>query len=299
MNTKNVVAGMGMTITDVLMSADTVTWQTKNPVSHQSVQLGGVVPSALTVLTRLGVPTKLYSMVGKDMFGDVMLEKLKEEHIDVTHIIQDPDVTTPLACVILHNSDQRTIFYTSDSFATWHQPGLSRSLPKDTYLLADGHNVGLTMEFLETAKKQNTRVILDLGNPKEGLEQMIPEAYGIIIPQAYWKAIHDKEPDAIVAEYLTKGPSLVILTMGEGGCIVGTPEETFHQASWKVNAIDTNGAGDVFFGAFTYGLINQWPIHQIAEFACAAGARSTTIVGKQNKIPHSEAEIREFITSQK
>jgi sugar/nucleoside kinase (ribokinase family) len=83
--------------------------------------------------------------------------------------------------------------------------------------------------------------------------------------------------------------------MEEKGCMVGTGETIFHKPSYKVTAADTNGTGDVFFGAFTYGLIRNWSLEKTAAFSCAAAARSCAIFGKEDKLPHSEAEVNEFI----
>lgn len=292
------VAGFGLAITDVLVATDSVTLRTKNRTSTQMIQMGGVIPTALIVLTRLGIPTQFYSMVGKDMFGDTLLSILQKEGIDHTHVARNPDVNTPFASVVLHDGDQRTIFYTTGKFSEWRQPGFAQSLAPDaTYLLVDGHNNHMAYEFAKQAQSQKTQVLLDLGNPKPGLDELIAKADGVVIPRAYWKTLGLQDPETIAKKILKKGPRLVVVTMEEKGCLVATRDSLFHQPSYPVKAIDTNGAGDVFFGSFTYGLLKKWPLPKAAQFASASAAQSCTVIGKDKKIPRSEEGVLQFIAN--
>jgi sulfofructose kinase len=51
-----------------------------------------------------------------------------------------------------------------------------------------------------------------------------------------------------------------------------------------VNCVDTTGAGDVFHGAFCYGVLEGWPIEQILEFANAMAALNCTALGARGGI---------------
>lgn len=294
------VAGFGSAVIDVLMMAtESIGLQRKNPINGQTIQIGGVIPTALVVLSRLGIQTELHTIVGRDIFGDTLVSLLHNEHIFLDKIVRNPTMTTPLACVVIHKDNgQRTSFYTTGEFSTNTDIQMANALqPNAGYLIADGHNNTLTHAFIQKAKSQKTKVLLDLGNPKPGLENLVYEADAIIIPKAYWGTLAEKNPETIVKQFLEKGPSLVVLTMEEKGCLVGTKEEIFHQPSYTVSAIDTNGAGDVFFGTFMYGLIRSWELKTAAQFACASAARSCTIFGKDQKIPHNEQEVFDFIKS--
>lgn len=291
------VAGFGLSVIDVLMATETIHLEEKNPVSRQAIQIGGVIPTALITLTRLGIPTELHTFVGKDTLGDEVLTILHNENVSLKYVIERDDIATPFACVIIHkHNGSRTIFYSTGSFSTLVNTEAALSLHRDArYLLVDGHNDILSRAFMKKANAQNTRVILDMGNPKPGIEALAHKAYGIIIPHVYWKTIHPEHPENVVKDYLEKGLSLVVATLEEKGCMVGSKEGIFHQPSFKVTAVDSNGTGDVFFGAFVYGLMKEWTLEKTAEFACAAAARSCAIFGKEDKIPHSEEEIHQFI----
>lgn len=298
-NHRATVAGFGLSVVDVLMGTESIHMEEKNPVLKQGIQIGGVIPTALATLTRLGVETELHTIIGKDTLGDEICTMLRKEKVSLKNVQQLPDIATPFSCIIVNKrSGARTIFYTTGSFSSLTDVACAKSLGAGPrFLLIDGHNETISHAFVQQAKTQNMKVMLDMGNPKPGVESLSHEVYGVIIPHVYWRTISEDHPEDVVKEFLSRGPELVIATLEEKGCLVGTKEKMFRQPSYHVTAADTNGTGDVFFGAFTYGLVQNWTLEKTAVFACAAAARSCAIFGKEEKLPHSEAEINEFMLS--
>lgn len=293
------VAGLGSIVVDVLMTAENITPNQKNPVEGQTFQIGGVIPTALVALARLGITTEFRSTVGDDLFGDTLRKMLSGEHVQ-TQGLATATHQTPFAFVVAHpKSSKRTSFYTTGAFSSASGDLFSQAFDKKTtHLLIDGHNPEASQKLMMKAKQENVMVFLDIGNPKPGLEALMPLADALIVPTPYWQVKwNGTEPDRIAQELLEKGPSLVVLTMEEKGCIVAQKGNIFHQPSYAIDAIDTNGAGDVFFGTFVYGLIQQWGLPKTAKFAAAAAARSCTLVGKDAKIPRSAQEVFDFMAT--
>lgn len=107
----------------------------------------------------------------------------------------------------------------------------------------------------------------------------------------------------------------VVVTIGEDGCICGLPpgfkrspsagesktgggaeEEIFHSPGFPVKVVDTTGAGDVFHGAFIYGLLEKWDLKKTAQFACATAAMKCRELGGRAGIP-SLVEAMKFMRS--
>jgi sulfofructose kinase len=65
-----------------------------------------------------------------------------------------------------------------------------------------------------------------------------------------------------------------------------------HQAAFGVEVVDTTGAGDVFHGAFAYGLAQGWPSAKCVEFASAVAALSCRALGGRRGIPTVGAALR-------
>ena len=79
--------------------------------------------------------------------------------------------------------------------------------------------------------------------------------------------------DKIATKLLGLGPKLVAVTMGAEGCMIATREKTVHVPAFKVNVVDTTGAGDAFMGGLSYGLLQGWEHATGGHFCqCLRGA---------------------------
>jgi sugar/nucleoside kinase (ribokinase family) len=81
------------------------------------------------------------------------------------------------------------------------------------------------------------------------------------------------------------GSHAVILTKGEDGCFINTPQEHYHVPAFQVPVVDTTGAGDTFHGAFLVGLHQGYDLRQTVQFASAVAALKCTKLGGQAGIP--------------
>jgi sulfofructose kinase len=82
----------------------------------------------------------------------------------------------------------------------------------------------------------------------------------------------------------------------EGATFVDRDRRLIHVPGFKVNVVDTTGAGDVFHGGFIYGLLQGWPLEEIIRFANAVAAMKCTQIGARRGIP-TLAEVRRFLDS--
>ena len=78
---------------------------------------------------------------------------------------------------------------------------------------------------------------------------------------------------------------MTVITQGEAGSVGVYGEHVFLTPSFEVDVVDTTGAGDVYHGAFIYGLLNKWSFEKSAEFASAVAAISCTKLGGRKGIP--------------
>jgi len=105
-----------------------------------------------------------------------------------------------------------------------------------------------------------------------------------------------KEKDYFKAakKLFSQGPEIVVITLGEKGCLYKSCKETFTKPAFKVKVVDTTGAGDVFHGAFIYGLLKGWKLEKIAEFSNAVSAIKCTKLGGRAGIPTLK-EVNELL----
>ena len=94
---------------------------------------------------------------------------------------------------------------------------------------------------------------------------------------------------------LALGPKTVVLKLGARGCMIATRQDSYRVPGFKVAAVDTTAAGDVFNGAFATALAEGLTVPAAARFANAAAALSVTRPGAQNSVPSRE-EVNQFLS---
>ena len=93
------------------------------------------------------------------------------------------------------------------------------------------------------------------------------------------------------------GPEIVGITLGDDGCILSWENEIHREPAFVMDVVDTTGAGDVFHGAFIYGLLQDWPLTRIARFANAVAAMKCRELGGRAGIPALD-EVMAFLERQ-
>lgn len=97
---------------------------------------------------------------------------------------------------------------------------------------------------------------------------------------------------------LSKGPKNIIITLGAKGALVKTREIEQFISAYKVNAIDTTAAGDIYCGCLAVAMVEGKTITEAVQFASAASAISVTRMGAQPSAP-DRREIEEFMVRNK
>ena len=93
---------------------------------------------------------------------------------------------------------------------------------------------------------------------------------------------------------LDLGPSMVVVTLGADGALVVTKEEAHQVPGWRVDVVDTTGAGDTFNATFLTGLLEERPLSECLTRANAGAALSVTGLGPRGGLP-TPSEITQFL----
>ena len=126
----------------------------------------------------------------------------------------------------------------------------------------------------EVAKQHQIQVALSLSDPamvqyaRAGLEKMLAEGVDLLFcnEQEALMFTGKDSIDEAVTQLLVQNKTVVI-TLGAKGALVATHAEKIYVDGRKVNAVDTNGAGDAFAGAFLYAIKKGFDLEQAAELA--------------------------------
>lgn len=255
------------------------------------VRCGGPASTAMVTLSRLGVQTGFIGPISDDAFGKRILENLKLENVDVSQMKVTPGYTSQFAFIGISIDGKRTIFWTRGT--TPHlEPGevaLAR-FRGARVLHLDGLMIAACMEAVRQARDHGMIVVMDAGTMREGSRELASRVDILIASEGFAASLvgQGATPETGLLALRELGPSQVVVTLGERGSIGLQGEKIFRQGAFRVEVVDTTGAGDVYHGAYIYGLLQGWEMPACMRFASAAAALKCTRIGAQTAVPDLE-----------
>ncbi len=262
-------------------------------------QGGGPVATAIITLARLGARCAYLGKVGDDEEGKYIHDDFIRFGVD-DRSITNPRSHSPLSYVAIEQSTgKRAIsFYPGDKVELLPNE-INRELIADTkYLHLDGWFSTAAKQAAKWAKEEGVKVIMDgtIINPDS--KELISLTDVLITDASFpFRITGINDPEKAGRVLLSMGPNLVIITLGSNGSLAVSSDEKWKQPAFTVPVVDTTGAGDVFHGAFIFGLINQWSMNRILTFASAVAAIKCTMIGGRSGIPTCE-RVEKFLLEQ-
>lgn len=264
---------------------------TKVEVSEFSQQGGGPAATAIVTLACFGVPTRMVSKISDDPFGDFILAGLRSVGVDVSHVVIDPGHVSPFSFIAVESTTgKRTIFWTRGSVSPL-QPSEIRPdvLEGAGWLVIDGHQPAAQVKIAEEARARGIKVVLDAGTLREGMGDLVPLSHVLIASERFATEVAPAaEIEATLEELRKMGPEVCVITMGAEGSVGSDGARTVREDGFEVDVVDTTGAGDVFHGAFLYGMMQSWPVERCMRFASVAAALKCRALGGRAGIPALE-----------
>ncbi len=257
-----------------------------------SRQGGGPVPTALCTLAKFGIGSAFLGKSGKDGDGKLLRDELRRFGVNVRYLFLDPDSRTPRAFVIVEKeSGKRTVILDRTETSALSPDELNAAvIQRAKFLLIDGREPETSLTAALLARKTGGEVILDAGSPRKNIGDILPYVDHLVVSNRFsLDFTQEVDPGRAALKLAHMGFKSVVITSGRRGSIGATSDgELFQQEAFKVNVVDTTGAGDVFHGAYVYGLIQGWELPRILEFASATAALKCTRLGGRRGIPELE-----------
>jgi ribokinase len=269
----------------------------KEEVSNLTIQGGGPVATAMVTLSRLGASTTFIGKISDDYFGRLIKDSLTSESVNIDHIIIEKDKRSQFAYIVIEKeTGKRTILWSRATVSPLRREEINRDVINTAkVLLLDGLMKEGSMSAAEYAREAGVKVVVDAGSMREGALALVNLSDYFITSEDFAKQFsYGKDPKTVAMELLELGAKTVIVTLGEKGSICVTPEKYFYQPAFKVKTVDTTGCGDVFHGAFIFGLLQKWDLNETMRFASATAALKCRKIGGRTAIP-ALRDVEEFL----
>ncbi len=258
---------------------------------------GGKGANQAVACSHFGVPTELIASVGDDVFGEESIQGLITAKVNVDHVTIKKNTTTGIACILINNGDNRIILNEGANDMTSPLDAidvLDRAKDNEVLLAQFEVPVPTVVESIQKAKEKHFFTILNPAPAKTIPEDIYP-SIDLIIPNEIEAqmitgySLHDPDFDQKVIHYfISKGVKEVVMTKGANGSVYANRHEIYPLKAFKVQVVDSTGAGDTFVGAIASEIAKGKTVKEALVFASAASAITISRLGAQSSIPHLE-----------
>jgi len=292
------VVGVGVNVIDYLFRIPRFPEpDTKSDAIAAATHGGGLTATAMVACARLGLRTRYIGKFGGDQIGRLSREELAGEGLDLGASVVAAGVPHRLSIVLVEEgTGHRTIIRHIDP-RIWLRP---EELDRDAVcagriLHLDGYEGDAAIQAARWARDAGIPVSMDAERFTQRREELFRLTDILIVAQRFGQEVTGHGEVGRILEAMHRlGPRVVGLTRGEHGSVLSVDGERIEAAGFRVDVVDTNGAGDVFHGAFVYGVLQGWEARHILLFANAVSALKCTRLGGRTGIP-SVSDVYAFL----
>jgi len=278
-------------------------------IDQITLHSGGCAMNTCIDLAKIGMKATVLGMVGKDGFGEFMLNVLKSQGIDTNGVAVKEGVNTSSSVVLVSDSGERTFLHCIGASAHYGYDDVNFDIIKNSRILFiggtnllpnfDGHPCS---RLLKKAREEGVYTALDTawdatGRWMEIVEPCLPYLDLFIPSYDEARMISGKdEPEEIADVFLNRGVRLAVIKLGKEGCFIKNSDgERYNIPTYTdIKAVDATGAGDSFVAGFLTGVLQGWDLQMCGKFANAVGTHCVMQIGATTGIK-SMQEILDFM----
>lgn len=247
---------------------------------HKGQASGGSAANTTVAFSALGGKAFYACRVGQDQLGEIYLQGLAEANIKTSEKSYSEGITG--TCMVLISEDsERTMqtFLGTTADLSLQQIDFeplttAKWLYIEGYLSTSDSARAAVQHARQLAKKHQVKTALTLSDPamvqyaRAGLDELLGDGVDLIFCNEQ-EAMMYTQTDSVTAALaqLQTLSAMVVITLGPKGALIATAEQQLQVAGRRVQAVDTNGAGDAFAGAFIYALNAGHELQSAAELA--------------------------------
>lgn len=306
-----------MTIGDAMITFNPSVQGPLRFVESFNRKVGGAELNFAIGCARLGLGSKWVSRLGKDEFGKVIHNFTRGEGVDVSEVELVEGYPTSLNFKEINGDGSGKTFY-----YRYHSPITTLTPEKvkaewfenvnllhltGVYLAVNPNNLKVAKRMIEVAKEKGIPVSFDpnirlklwtIEDARKAYEEIFPDIDILLTGLDEIRLITGKDSEEELAKFAAQQEiSDLVIKDGANGSRLYRDGQWIEAPSFKVNPIDTVGAGDGFDAGYVYGWLNGFNPERLLKFANGVGALVTTVSGDNEGLPYLE-EVSAFINNE-
>jgi sulfofructose kinase len=251
------------------------------------VSCGGQIATSLACCGRLGLRAKYVGVTGSDANGRRIRDEMGQHGIDLTDAITRDAPNQCAVIMVDEQSGERIVVWERDDRLRLHDGDVPADVLGATRLLhVDDVDEEAAIRAARLARERGVVVTSDLDRITERMPELVRSVTVPIFAEHLPRALTGEDDvERALRKLRCEHHGLLVVTLGARGAVALDGDRLLHSPGFRVNAVDTTGAGDVFRGGFIHALLAGRSPGEILRFANAAAAVSCTRRGAMNGAP--------------
>ncbi len=265
---------------------------------------GGKGANQAVAAARLGAGVAMVGCVGADAFGTMLIENLKQNHVDAKRVLRDGSAATGTAIIIIDSNGENSIVLSPGANGRMKSGDVAPDALAGAKLLLLQFEIPMetVVHAARLAKERKVKVVVNPAPAHELPDELLQYADYLLPNETELALLTGKDTrdkaslEAAARSLVERGIPNVIVTLGGRGALITTRLRKRYVPPYKVRPVDTTGAGDAFIGGMAYALVNRKSLKDAVQYGCACGALATTKFGAQPSLPTAD-EVKHLIRS--
>lgn len=253
---------------------------------------GGPTATALVAVQKLGENAAYIGVLSDDSSGIFLKQDFEKYGVDTAGVEIKAGCRSFASTIWLSkDTASRTCVFDKGNLPALKLNEAQKQMIKGAaILMIDGNEMDAAEEAAVMARANQGKVLYDCGGLYEGVERLLKDT-DVMIPSEEFALGHTGCSNAVEAAvwlFERYHPEVVVITCGKEGGILYDGIECVRYPAFLVDAVDTNGSGDVFHGAFAAAMVKGFCYEKCCLFASATSAIKCTGIGARESVPQEE-----------
>ena len=285
------LVGVGLNCIDTVIPLDEFPRAgSKIEYTNEMTLPGGQVATTVAACQQWGLRTRYVGKLGEDAAAAFHYREFERTGVEA-QIAVVPGGASAQHLILVDKHGERTVLGRLDERLDLKPEDLRREwIVNARALHVDGHDTAAATVAAGWAREAGVPVVADLDELYPGVEELLNRIDYLIVSRDFPTRLTGASTleEALKEMRSRYGSKLTAATLGEEGVLAWDGDQMHYAPAYRVAVMDTTGAGDVFHAGFIFGMLQDWPLEQTLDFACAAAALNCTGVGARGGIQNRE-----------
>lgn len=245
---------------------------------------GGPAATAAVAAARFGCSSAFAGYLGNDVPGQRHFDELTAAGVDTRWIVRGEAPTPVSASLVKPDGGRALVNYRADT-PPLPPDAVDLSGVRPGVVLFDGHEPAVSAALVEGFRRQGVYTLLDAGSLHPGTAALAERVDFLVASEAFARQFSGQSDIQRALDRMADAAPVAVITLGEKGLVWKSGAQAGALSAFRVDAVDTTGAGDVFHGVLAACITagKEWVFS--LRCASAAAALSATGLGARSTIP--------------